>query len=76
MASHPLPDTDPIRAKFPDETIFVAKNIEEQKTWTFYFDGALNSKGKGVRAVLTSPEGVIIPRACQLAFLTTHNIAE
>ena len=56
--------------------MFVAEKPEEQKTWTLYFDGALNSKGKGVRVILTSLEGIIIPRAYQLAFPATHNIEE
>ena len=33
-------------------------------------------KGRGIGAVLLSPEGVTIPRACQLAFSATNNIVE
>ena len=44
--------------------------------WSLYFDGAMNMKGRGIRVVLLSPEGVTIPRACQLAFPATNNVAE
>ena len=60
LANHPLLDAEPTQVEFPDETLFVIENTEEQRTWTLYFDGALNSKGNGVGAVLTSPEGIII----------------
>ena len=33
-------------------------------------------KGRGIGAILLPPEGVAIPRACQLAFPTTNNIVE
>ena len=76
LASHPLPDIDPVQAEFPDEMVFITKNLEKQKTWILYFNGALNTKGKGVRVILTSLEGVIIPSAYQLAFPCSHNIAK
>ena len=76
LANHPLSDDESVQAEFPDETLFAMEKTEEQRTWTLYFDGALNSKGKGVGVVLTSPEGIIIPGACELVFPSTHNIAE
>ena len=33
-------------------------------------------KGRGIRVVLLSPEGVTIPWTCQLAFPATNNVAE
>ena len=33
-------------------------------------------KGRGVRVVVLSLEGMTIPRTCQLAFPTTNNVAE
>ena len=36
----------------------------------------MNMKGRGIGVVLLSPEGVAIPRTCQLAFSATNNIAE
>ena len=44
--------------------------------WSLYFDGTMNMKGRGIGTVLLSPEGVTIPRACQLTFPATNNIAE
>ena len=43
---------------------------------SLYFDGAMNMKGRGIGAVLLSPEGMTIPRACQHAFPATNNVAE
>ena len=33
-------------------------------------------KGRGIGAVLLSPEGVAIPQACQLVLPATNNVAE
>ena len=44
--------------------------------WSLYFDEAMNMKGRGIGAVLLSPEGVAILRACQLAFPSTNNVDE
>ena len=40
------------------------------------FDGALNALGKGVGAVLISPEGEHYPVAVKLKFKCTNNMAE
>ena len=41
-----------------------------------YFDGALNAIGRGVRAVLISPEGNHCPFTAKLNFDCTNNVAE
>ena len=41
-----------------------------------YFDGAVNKKGRGVGAVLTMPQGQMIPFARKLTFKCTNNEAE
>ena len=44
--------------------------------WSLDFDGAMNIRRKGIGAVLLSPEGVTIPRTCQLTFFAINNIVE
>ena len=36
----------------------------------------MNMKDRGIGAMLLSPEGMAIPRVCQLAFPTTNNVTE
>lgn len=63
---------------FPDEKIMTLEDVKEvpKKYWRLYFDGALNSQGRGVGIVLISLEGVIIKRWFELHFKCTNNIAE
>ena len=47
---------------FLDEGLMAVLQIEEEKSpdevgWKIYFDGASNTLGRGVGAVLISPEG-------------------
>lgn len=65
LASHPLPDYEPLRTDFPDEEIFF---VTEEKApmsddWTIHFDGTMNKDGSGVGVVLISPEMTRIPLA-------------
>ena len=41
-----------------------------------YFNGASNALGRGVGAILTSPEGNHCPLTAQLSFDCTNNVAE
>ncbi|PKH89661.1 hypothetical protein CRG98_049894 [Punica granatum] len=41
-----------------------------------YFDGAVNSTGSGIGAVLISPDGRYYPVAAKIDFLCTNNVAE
>ena len=52
------------------------KDPEEQEEWQLYFDGAVNKKGRGIGAVLTTPQGQMIPFARKLTFTCTNNEAE
>src|SRR5262249_18691803 len=72
LAHLPLPRFSPANAKFPDEELRTLSLRDTTPTWLLYFDGALNSKGRGIGAVLLSPEGVIIPHAYQLSFRATN----
>ena len=75
LAHLPLPIFDKINSKFLDEDLMTVQDPRDL-VWSLYFDRAMNMKGRGIGAVFLSPEGVAIPRACQLAFLTTNNVAE
>jgi ribonuclease HI len=48
----------------------------DNETWIMRFDGALNSMGKGVGAVLISPDGKHYPVAAKLKFKCMNNVAE
>src|SRR5262249_40882253 len=50
--------------------------VDTSPSWLLYLDGDLNSKGKGIGAVLLSLERVTIPLAHQLAFSATNNVAK
>ena len=58
-----------------DEDLITVQGLQDL-VWSLYFDGAMNTKGRGIEAVLLSPEGVTIPRACQLTLPATNNIVE
>src|SRR5499433_477352 len=75
LAHLPLPIYDTADAEFPDEDLMTIQHCPEP-IWSLYFDGALNTKGRGIGTVLLSPEGVAIPSAVQLNFPATNNVAE
>ncbi|KAK9042314.1 hypothetical protein V6N11_017391 [Hibiscus sabdariffa] len=54
-------------------------NLEEgdiKDSWVLYFDGASNSLGRGMVAVLISPDNDHYPFAGRLEFFCTNNMAE
>ena len=66
---------------FPDEDLMAVLQIDEKKTpekdgWKMYFDGASNALGRGVGAVLISPEGNHCPFIAKLSFECTNNVTE
>ena len=66
---------------FPIEDLMAVLQIEEEKSpeedgWKMYFDGASNALGRGVGAVLISPEGNHCPFTTKLSFDCTNNVAE
>ena len=66
---------------FPDEDLMAVLQIEKEKSleengWKMYFDGASNALGRGVGAVLISPEGNHCPFTAKLSFECTNNVAE
>ncbi|KAK9017849.1 hypothetical protein V6N11_000850 [Hibiscus sabdariffa] len=79
LASRAADDYEPLDYNFPDEDLLNISNLEEsntEKSWILYFDGASNSLGRGVGAVLISPEGDYYPSARRLEFLCSNNMAE
>nr|XP_027090330.1 uncharacterized protein LOC113711365 [Coffea arabica] len=81
LAENPRDDDyQPLRTYFPDERVLfvgAADDISEQSPeWRLFFDGASNSLGAGIGAVLVSPEGKHYPAAAKLQFACTNNIAE
>ena len=72
LAQNPVDDGQEWELEFPDEHL----GLIEIQTWTMYFDGAVNSKGAGIGAILISPEGETIPMAKRLEFEVTNNQAE
>ncbi|PKI51044.1 hypothetical protein CRG98_028569, partial [Punica granatum] len=76
LAEFPIEDDTPINSDFPDEGILQVDDEEDEPTWKMYFDGAVNSVGSGVGAVLISPDGHHYPVAAKVDFSCTNNMAE
>ena len=52
------------------------KDPEDELQWHMYFDGAVNRRGRGIGAVLATPQGQLIPFARKMTFPCTNNEAE
>ena len=66
---------------FSDEDLMAVLQIEEEESlkedgWKMYFDGASNSLGCSVGAILISPEGNHCPFTAKLSFDYTNNMVE
>ena len=62
LAKRANEEYEPMIFDFPNENLMAILQIEEEKYpeengWKMYFDGASNALGRGVGAVLISPEG-------------------
>ena len=62
LAERAKEEYKPMNFDFPNENLMVVLQIEEEKSleeegWKMYFDRASNTLGRGVGAVLISPEG-------------------
>ena len=84
LAEQPIDDYQPMRFDFPDEDIMFlkSKDCEEplpeegpdpESKWIMMFDGAVNVNGRGVGAVLITPEGVHMPFCARITFPCTNN---
>ena len=72
---------EPMSFEFPDEDLMAVLQIEkeeppEEEDWKMYFEGASNALGRGVEAVLISPEGNHCSFTAKLSFDCTNNVAE
>ncbi|XP_071909679.1 uncharacterized protein [Coffea arabica] len=81
LAENPLKDDyQPLHTYFPDEEalfVGIAEDMNDQcPEWRLFFDGASNSFGAGIGAVLVSPEGKHYPGSAKLRFSCTNNMAE
>ncbi|PKI61223.1 hypothetical protein CRG98_018371 [Punica granatum] len=76
LAEFPIEDDTPINSDFPDEGILQVDSEENKFAWRMYFDGAVNSTGSGIGAVLISPDGHYYPVVAKVDFPCTNNVAE
>ncbi|KAK8593128.1 hypothetical protein V6N12_045214 [Hibiscus sabdariffa] len=79
IASRASDDYEPLNYNLPDEDLMSVSNLEEddiEDSWVLYFDGASNSLGRGIGAVLISPDNDHYPFAGRLEFFCTNNMAE
>ncbi|XP_031387172.1 uncharacterized protein LOC116200463 [Punica granatum] len=76
LAEFPIEDDTPINSDFSDEGILQIDDEEDKPTWKIYFDGAVNSTGSRVGAMLISPNERHYPVAVKVDFSCTNNVAE
>ncbi|KAA3481966.1 gag/pol polyprotein [Gossypium australe] len=80
LASRALEDYEPLDFDFPNEDLMYVVDTEEGASedhpWKLNFDGASNTVGNGIGAVLISPKGDYYPFTCKLDFDCTNNMAE
>nr|XP_027120512.1 uncharacterized protein LOC113737482 [Coffea arabica] len=81
LAENPKDDDyQPLHTYFPDEKVLFVGAVEYMSErcpeWRLFFDGAANSFGVGIGAVLVSPEVKHYPRATKLQFACTNYMAE
>ena len=72
LAENPVDrDYEPLKTYFPDEEVlFVGEEISEPYDgWRMFFDGASNSKGVGIGAVLISETGQYYPISPRLGLI-------
>ncbi|XP_077215742.1 uncharacterized protein LOC143850369 [Tasmannia lanceolata] len=73
LADAPTEDTE-LNREFLDEGIMAIKDAPSNTTWTMYFDGASNSRSRGIGIVLVSPQDEHIPISIKLEFDCTNEI--
>ena len=72
---------EPMSFEFPDEDLMAVLQIEgeespEKEGWKMYFNGASNALGRGVGAVLISPNRNHCPFTAKLSFGCSNNVAK
>ncbi|XP_069152766.1 uncharacterized protein [Solanum lycopersicum] len=79
LAENPIDEEyEPLKTYFPDEEISCIDEVihDNDQGWKLFFDGASNSKGVGIGAVLMSELGEYYPISAQLRFYCTNNMSE
>ncbi|PKI52584.1 hypothetical protein CRG98_027012, partial [Punica granatum] len=76
LAEFPIENYTPINSDFPDKGILQVNGEEDRPAWKMYFDGAVNSTGSGIGAVLISPDGRYYPVAVKIDLPCTNNVPE
>ncbi|XP_070020383.1 uncharacterized protein [Nicotiana sylvestris] len=68
----------PLSTYFPDEEVNSIEEVvpDDHPVQKMYFDGAVNSKGVGIGAILISPIGHHYPATVRFQFFCTNNTAE
>ncbi|KAK8694477.1 hypothetical protein V6N13_072028 [Hibiscus sabdariffa] len=79
LESRASDDYESFDYNFLDEDLLNVSYLEgsnAKKSWVLYFDGASNFLGRGIGAMLISPEGDYYPFAGRLEFFCTNNMTE
>ncbi|XP_070004949.1 uncharacterized protein [Nicotiana sylvestris] len=68
LAENPVDDEyQPLSTYFPDEEVnSIDMTSEDTSAWKMFFDGAVNTKGVGIGAILISPTGQHYPATARL----------
>jgi len=69
LAQQPISDFQPMHPDFPDEDIMEESEDEDKEKWIVWFDGASNSLGHGIGAVLVSRDKQCLPFTARLCFI-------
>ncbi|PKI69151.1 hypothetical protein CRG98_010466 [Punica granatum] len=73
LAEFPIEDSTTINPDFPDDGILQVDDEEKKPGWKMYFNGAVNSTGSDIGAVLISLDGRYYPVAAKIDFPCTNN---
>ena len=81
LAKRANEEYEPMSFNFLDEDLMAVLQIDKEESlkesgWKMYFDGASIALGRGVGAVLISPEGNHCPFTAKLSFDYTNNVAD
>ncbi|XP_070017496.1 uncharacterized protein [Nicotiana sylvestris] len=78
LAENPVDEEyQPLSTNFLDEEVNSAKVISaDTNAWKMFFDGAMNTKGVRIGAILISPTVQHYPTTARLRFFCTNNTTE
>ncbi|XP_058788530.1 uncharacterized protein LOC131662691 [Vicia villosa] len=87
LASQPIDDDQSLQDYFLDEEIMYLKlkdyeeplhgeGLDPESRWGLIFDGAVNTYGKGIGAIIVMPQGSHVPFTARLMFDCTNNMVE